>query len=48
MGEDGGDLQASWALHVQEVTVRGLNKSLELVGPGFMGLSRMKKIDLHY
>ena len=29
--EDGGDLEAAWALDIQEVAVRRLNESLELV-----------------
>ena len=29
--EDGGDLEAAWALNIQEIAVWGLDKSLELV-----------------
>lgn len=31
MREDGGDLEAAWALDIQEVAVGRLNESLELV-----------------
>jgi hypothetical protein len=31
MGEDGGDVEATWALNIHEETVWGLDKSLQLV-----------------
>ncbi len=48
MGEDGGDLKASGALHIEEVAVGRLNQSLELVGGLLLLSSGMKQVDLHY
>ena len=47
VGEDGGDLKATGALHIQEITVWGLNQSLQLMGGLLLLGSGMKQIDLH-
>jgi hypothetical protein len=47
MGEDGGDLKASGALHIQEITVGGLNQSLQLMSCLLLLRSGVKQIDLH-
>lgn len=47
MGEDGGDLEASRALNIEEVAVGRLNQSLELVNILLLLSSWVKQIDLH-
>ena len=47
MGEDGGNLEASRALNIEEVAVGRLNQSLELVNILLLLSNWMKQIDLH-
>lgn len=46
VGENGSDLEASLALDVHEVAVRGLYKALELVLLLLEGPRRVQKVDI--